>query len=161
MKQTDWANVIADALEDRREHHTLRQRRVVHIVDSTHVEIAGRRFVNFSSNNYLGLTHHPRVLAAFENAARASGVGSGAAALVSGQSDLHDSAERALAGWKKTESAVLLSSGYAANLAVVQMLAAVGGKRGVRFLIDKLCHASLVDSVRAVVGGKICLRVFV
>jgi len=157
---TDWASVVAEVLDDRREHHTLRQRRAVHVIDSTHVEIGGRSFVNFSSNNYLGLTHHPRVMGAFENAVRACGVGSGAAPLVTGQSDLHSSAERTLASWKGTESAVLLSSGYVANLAVVQMLATVGGKHGVRFLLDKLCHASLVDAVRAVTGGKVGFRVF-
>jgi 8-amino-7-oxononanoate synthase len=161
MTPINWESVIANALDDRREHHTLRHRRPVHIVDSTHVEIDGKRFVNFSSNNYLGLTHHPRVIAAFENAARANGVGSGAASLVTGQSDLHASAERALASWKGTESAVLLSSGYAANLAAIQMLAAVSEKRGVRFLLDKLCHASLVDAVRAVADeSKVSFRVF-
>ena len=157
---TDWASVVAEALDDRREHHTLRQRQVVRILDSTHVEIGGRRFVNFSSNNYLGLTHHPKVIAAFEKAVRENGVGSGAAALIAGHSDLHASAESAIARWKETESAVLLSSGYAANLAVVQMLAAVGEHRGVRFLIDKLCHASLVDAVRGVAGDKVSFRVF-
>jgi 8-amino-7-oxononanoate synthase len=161
MTPTNWASVVADALDDRREHHTLRLRRPVHILDSTHVEIDGRPFVNFSSNNYLGLTHHPRVMSAFENAARACGVGSGAAALITGQSNLHESAERALAQWKGTESAVLTSSGYAANLAAIQMLAAAGEKRGVRFLLDKLCHASLVDAVRAVTNeNKVSFRVF-
>jgi 8-amino-7-oxononanoate synthase len=160
VQVTDWAGVVAEALGNRREHHTLRQHRAVRILDSTHIEIGGRRLVNFSSNNYLGLTHHPKVVAAFANAAREYGVGSGAAPLVTGHSDSHDSAESAIAKWKGTESAVLLSSGYAANLAVVQMLAAVGGRRGVRFLIDKLCHASLVDAVRAVGDDKTSFRVF-
>jgi 8-amino-7-oxononanoate synthase len=160
MQPTDWATLVAEALNDRRESFTLRRRREVQIIDSTHVRIDGRPVVNFSSNNYLGLTHHPRVLAAFENAARTHGAGSGAAALVTGQSDLHASAERAIAHWKGTESAVLLSSGYAANFAAVQTLAAVGKKRGVRFLLDKLCHASLVDAVRAVEGEKVSHRIF-
>jgi 8-amino-7-oxononanoate synthase len=160
MPANDWASVVAAALSDRRENHLLRTRRPVRILDSTHVEIDGRRFVNFASNNYLGLTHHPRVIAAFENAAQSSGVGSGAAPLVTGQSDLHASAERTIAEWKGTESSVLLSSGYAANLAVVQTLAAVGEKRRTRFLIDKLCHASLVDAVRSVTGDTHGLRVF-
>jgi 8-amino-7-oxononanoate synthase len=158
--ESDWADVVAKALDDRRGHYTLRKRRAVRILDSTHVEIGGRRLVNFSSNNYLGLTHHPKVIAAFENAARKYGVGSGAAALVTGHSDLHASAEAAIAKWKGTESAVMLSSGYAANLAVVQMLAAVGEARGVRFLIDKLCHVSLVDAVRAVADDTVSFRVF-
>jgi 8-amino-7-oxononanoate synthase len=161
MTPTNWDSVLTDALDHRREQHTIRQRRPVHIVDSTHVEIDGQRFTNFSSNNYLGLTHHPRVISAFETAVEIYGVGSGAAALVTGHSDLHASAERALASWKGTESAVLLSSGYAANQSAIQMLAAVGEKTGVRFLLDKLCHASLVDAVRAVADEtKVTFRIF-
>jgi 8-amino-7-oxononanoate synthase len=161
MAAHDWAKAVADALEDRRVHHTLRRRRTVRVLDSTHLEIDGRRFVNFASNNYLGLTHHPSVVAAFASAAKMVGVGSGAAPLITGQTEFHASAERTIAAWKGTESAVLLSSGYAANLAVVQTLAGVAEKNGVRFLIDKLCHASIVDSVRAVSSGdKATFRVF-
>jgi 8-amino-7-oxononanoate synthase len=163
-----WSDAIARALADRREHCSFRSRREVKILDSTHVELDGRRLVNFASNNYLGLTHHPRVVAAFTDAARWSGVGSGASALITGHSQVHASAERALVSWKGTESAVLCGSGYAANLAAVQMLASVGsgaegqsGQGRVRFLIDKLSHASLVDAVRAVtVRERICFRVF-
>ncbi len=164
MEPTDWHHAVADALDQRRDQHALRARRALTILDSTHVQIAGRRLVNFSANNYLALTHHPRVIAAFERAATSHGVGSGAAALVTGHSDLHASAESAIARWKQTESAVLLSSGYAANLAVVQMLAAIGAappRQGVRFLLDKLCHASLIDAVRAVAGAeRISFRIF-
>jgi 8-amino-7-oxononanoate synthase len=169
MSSVDWASLVHEALTDRVAAATLRHRRAVRILDSTHVSIDGVSLVNFSSNNYLGLTHHPRVMAAFENAAKSFGVGSGAAPLVTGQSESHDSAEKALAVWKQTESAVLLSSGYAANKAVVQTLAAVGNRTGtrargntpgVRFLIDKLCHASLVDGVRAVEGERSGFRVF-
>jgi 8-amino-7-oxononanoate synthase len=169
----DWGYAIDSALSHRRLHSTLRSRRPLKILDSTHVEIDSRRLINFSSNNYLGLTHHPRVMAAFESAVKSNGVGSGAAALITGQSELHASAERALARWKGTESAVVLNSGYAANLACVQMLAAVcnGGLGGsgaavpasqpVRFLVDKLAHASLIDAVRSVCdGSKITFRVF-
>jgi 8-amino-7-oxononanoate synthase len=120
------------------------------------VEISGARYVNFSSNNYLGLTHHPRLLQAIDTSA---GVGSAAASLISGYTDLHAATEAALAKWKGTESAVLLPSGYQANLAAVQTLAAIGESypAGVRFLVDKLVHASLIDAVRATESP---LRVF-
>src|SRR4051812_6167694 len=83
-------------------------------------------------------------------AAQSHGAGAGAAPLISGYTDLHASAERALARWKGTESAVLLPSGYQANLAAVQALAAIGERSGrpVHFLLDKLVHASLIDAVR-------------
>lgn len=144
-----WARRLADDLVDLETAGLHRRRQIVQPIDSTHVEIAGRRFVNFASNNYLGLTHHPVVLQAARNAMESCGFGSGAAALISGYAPAHASAEAALARWKRTESAVLLPSGYQANCAAVQTFAAVGRRQGgVRFLIDKLSHASLIDAVR-------------
>jgi 8-amino-7-oxononanoate synthase len=131
----------------------------VHVVDAVHVDLNGRRYVNFASNNYLGLTHHPAIMAAATEATQDAGAGSGAAALISGYTDRHASAERTFASWKGTESSVLLPSGYQANHAVVQALvttAEAAGRR-VRFLLDKLVHASLVDAVR---GSGAAFRVF-
>jgi 8-amino-7-oxononanoate synthase len=153
----NWQQAVAIALKGRRDAHGFRERRVVRALDATHVEIDGRRCVNFASNNYLGLTHHPRIIQAFQSAAKTGGVGSGAAALVSGYAAEHAAAERAIATWKGTEASVLLGSGYVANLAAVQTLTAVAGERGVRFLLDKLCHASLIDAVR---GSGADFRIF-
>lgn len=152
-----WQDVIASALQQRAAGNSVRQRRALRVIDATHVELDGRQLVNFASNNYLGLTHHPRVISAFESAARQYGVGSGAAALVSGYTDVHESAERAIAAWKQSESSVLLGSGYSANLAAVQTIAAVAGARPARFLLDRLVHASLIDAVR---GSGADFRVF-
>src|SRR5438067_5923753 len=123
MSNPSWNDAIESALGARDRSNERRARRVVHVLDATHVEIDGRRYTNFASNNYLALTHHPRVIAAFESTAQKAGVGSGAAALITGYTDTHESAERAIAAWKGTESAVMLSSGYAANLASVQAIA--------------------------------------
>jgi 8-amino-7-oxononanoate synthase len=144
----NWLDRCSQLLERRRDSNLLRQRQIVHPLDSTHVEIAGKRYVNFSANNYLGLTHHPRLLREIDNT---HGVGSAAAALITGYTNLHAAAEAAIAGWKGAEAAVLLPSGYQANLAAVQTLAAIGEDypAGVRFLVDKLAHASLIDAVRA------------
>lgn len=78
---------------------------------------------------------------------------------MTGHTTLHAEAERRLAAWKQTESAILLPSGYQANLAVVQALAAIAEHQGrpIRFLLDKLCHASLIDAVRA---SSVAFRVF-
>ena len=128
----------------------LRRRRPVRQIDAVHVEIDGRVCVNFCSNNYLALTHHPRVVAALRAGADQFGAGTGAAGLIAGFSPQHAATEAAIALWKSTEAAVLLPSGYQANLAAVQTLAALGrfARGGVRFLIDKLAHASLLDAVR-------------
>lgn len=151
MPDDDLDRLIDLALLERARANLLRARRVVRVLDSTHVEIDGRQYVNFSSNNYLGLTHHPDVIGAAARASREHGAGSGAAALISGYTDVHASAERAFAAWKGTESSVLLPSGYQANHAAVQTVAAVAESSGrpVRFVLDKLVHASIIDAVRA------------
>ena len=152
MKSSDdLDHLLAAALSGLEQRHLLRRRRAVRGLDATHVEIDGRRYVNFASNNYLGLTHHPRILQAAKEAIETHGFGSGAAPLVSGYSDLHAAAERAIARWKGTEDAVLLPSGFQANDAAVGALAAIAESagRGIRFLLDKLAHASLIDAVRA------------
>lgn len=152
MLPSSWRQLLSNQLSRLESAHLLRQRRVVTPLDSVHLEIDGRRLVHFASNDYLGLTHHPRVLEAGRLAAERYGVGSGAAPLISGYTPAHESAERALARWKQTESALLFSSGYQANLALIQSLATAGRLAGrpVRFLVDKLCHASLLDAVRAI-----------
>ena len=151
-----WERSVRQHLEGLSTRHLSRTRRIVRPLDATHIEVDGRRFVNFASNNYLGLSHHPRVVEAAVDATRRDGTGAGASPLVTGHSAAHDSAERAVAAWKGTEAAVLLPSGYQANLAAIQVLAALGGGHGaagagmrVRFLLDKLVHASLVDAVQA------------
>jgi 8-amino-7-oxononanoate synthase len=155
MDRSHWQDVTRDALARRDESHLLRRRQVTTPLDATHVELDGRRHVNFASNNYLALTHHPRVVQVAREATSRHGAGSGAAALITGYGPAHAAAERRLARWKSSESAVLLPSGYQANLAAVQTLAAIGemfrpDKPGQpRFLVDKLVHASLVDAVRA------------
>jgi 8-amino-7-oxononanoate synthase len=145
------------------EQNLYRQRRLVRPVDATHIEVDGRTYTNFASNNYLGLSHHPRVIAAAADAAAREGAGAGASPLVTGYGPAHASAERRIAAWKGAEAAVLLPSGYQANFAAVQALTAVGAdvagdnRGGVRFLLDKLAHASLIDAVR---GSGAPFRVF-
>ncbi len=104
----------------------LRTRRVVRPIDAVHVEIDGKLCTNFCSNNYLGLTHHPRVIEATRTAAAKYGAGSGASALISGYTTAHAAAELAVARWKGTESALLFPSGYQANVAAIQAICAVG-----------------------------------
>src|SRR5205807_685432 len=144
-----WDQLICGALGRLRDERRFRQRKVLRILDATHVEFEGRRFVNFASNNYLGLTHHPKVIAAAREAEERDGAGAGAAALITGYGPRHASAEIALARWKRTGAAILLPSGYQANHAAIQTVAALAeGDGGVRFLFDKLVHASVIDAVR-------------
>ena len=164
-----WETIVRSELNRLQQSHLYRHRRIVHPIDATHVELDGRRLVNFASNNYLGLTHHPKVVGAIRDAVERDGAGSGAAPLITGYSPAHASAERAIATWKQTGAAVLLPSGYQANLAALQTLwaAAELGGGGVRFLVDKLSHASLIDAVRGAApagrgeqGGSHAFRIF-
>jgi 8-amino-7-oxononanoate synthase len=139
-------SILEDELGRLAESGRLRARRAVRQIDSTHVQIDDRVLLNFCSNDYLGLTHHPKVVAALRGATEA---GAGAAGLICGFTPHHAAAETAIARWKGAASAVLLPSGYQANHAAIQTLAALGGDGGVRFLVDKLAHASLIDAVRA------------
>lgn len=133
---------------------------MVRRLDPTHIELDGRRLVQFSSNDYLGLCFNQELIAAAHQAMCDHGLGSGAAGLLGGYSPIHARAESAIARWKRTDAAVLLPSGYQANFAAVQTFASIGraaGESGVRFLVDKLAHASLIDAVQ---GSGMPMRIF-
>jgi len=151
-------DLLKHALDDRARRSLLRRRVPTEPLDAVHVQREGRRLVNFSSNDYLGLSHHPRMLTALRDLAA---TGSGAAGLITGFTTLQAEAERQLAEWKSAAAAMLLPSGYQANLAVVQTLAAAAEAvdRPVRFLVDKLAHASMVDAVLNAAKGR-SFRVF-
>jgi 8-amino-7-oxononanoate synthase len=149
-QQPSWGSEVEQDLARLEQAHLYRQRRVCRPLDAVRVERDGRELINFASNNYLGLTHHPHVLTAIRIANEIYGAGSGAAPLVSGYGPEHQAAEKRIAQWKKMQSAVLLPSGYQANHAAIQTAAAIGTLRGgVRFLVDKLAHASLIDAIQA------------
>ena len=107
----------------------------------TEVMVAGRRLVDFCSNDYLGLARHPEIAAAMGEAVGRYGAGSGAAHLVTGHGIEHARLEEELAAFTGRERALLFSTGYMANLAVVTSLAG----RGEFVLLDRLSHASLID----------------
>ena len=117
------------------------------------IETGGRRLVNFSSNNYLSLANDPRLREAALAAIGEFGVGGGASRLISGTQSPHLRLEGALAKWKGTEAALCFSSGYAAALGTIPALVTKGDV----ILLDKLCHASLIDGAK--LSGAI-LRVF-
>ncbi len=103
-----------------------------------------RPVVSFASNDYLGLTQHPAVVAAAHEALDRWGAGSGAARLVVGDRPSHHELERELAAWRGTEAALLFPTGFAANLGVLTTF----GAPGVRIISDELNHASIVDGSR-------------
>jgi 8-amino-7-oxononanoate synthase len=104
----------------------------------------GGELVDFSSNDYLGLARDPALAEAMRACAARTGAGSGAAHLVSGHGAEHARLEEELAAFTGRERALLFSTGYMANLAVLDSLAG----RGERVLLDRLSHASLIDGAR-------------
>ncbi|MAR92010.1 MAG: 8-amino-7-oxononanoate synthase [Pseudomonadota bacterium] len=133
---------LAQRLQARREQHLYRQRRILESPQQAHIHCAGRELINFSSNDYLGLASHPRLIQAFCRAAEQYGVGAGASHLVVGHSRLHQALEERLADWVGRPRALLFSTGYMANLGVITSLV----ERGDQVLQDKLNHASLLDA---------------
>ncbi|CAN5888235.1 8-amino-7-oxononanoate synthase [soil metagenome] len=104
----------------------------------------GAQVVSFASNDYLGLTTHPTVVAAAHEALDRWGTGSGGSRLITGARPVHRALEEELAAWKGTERAVLFPTGFAANLGVLGAL----GDRGVRIVSDERNHASIIDGAR-------------
>jgi len=135
---------LRDQLEDLKKSGLYRSLREVEGPPGTTIVIDGRKLLQFSSNNYLGLANHPRLKAAAMAAVERYGVGSGASRLVCGNLDLNRKLEEKLAQLKKKESALLYSTGYMANLGVIAALAGEGDL----ILSDEFNHASIVDACR-------------
>ncbi len=108
------------------------------------IQIDGRDYLAFASNDYLGLASHPQVIEALQQGAQRWGVGGGAAHLVTGHMQPHAELAQALADWTGREAALLFGSGYQANLAVLTALL----QSGDYLLHDRLNHASLLDGGR-------------
>jgi len=103
-----------------------------------------RPVVSFASNDYLGLSVHPAVVAAAHAALERWGAGAGGSRLVTGSRPVHRDLEDALARWRGTEAAVVFPTGFAANLGVLSVL----GAPGTRVFSDELNHASIIDGCR-------------
>lgn len=123
----------------------LRRLRVVSSAGPMITASDGRAYVNFTSNSYLALNEHPAMKRAAIEAIEACGTGSGASLLISGRGPIHEQAEQSFARFKHAEGALLLPTGYMANLTVLTALAGPGDL----ICLDKLCHASLIDAAKA------------
>ena len=123
---------------------SLRRRITVEAVDGAHVRVDGETLLNFAGNDYLGLAGDPALREAATTGIARWGVGGSASHLLSGHTRAHQAAEERAAAWLGFERALLFSSGYLANLAVVTALAG----RGATLYADRLNHACLNDAAR-------------
>ncbi len=127
-----------------KEKGIFRMPRVLETAAGPRVRMDGRDIIQLSSNNYLGLTTHPRVVAAARRAVEEFGTGPGAVRTIAGTMSVHVELERALARFNETESALVFQSGYTANVGVVSTLM----QEGDLIVSDELNHASIIDGCR-------------
>jgi 8-amino-7-oxononanoate synthase len=143
-RHVDFDLHIRRMLADLEASALLRTPRTVTGAQGPELTVDGRRVLGLCSNNYLGLAAHPRIAEAASDALREQGFGSAASRHISGTSVLHTQLEQRLARFLALPSALLFSSGYAANIGAIQALA---GPDDVIFS-DRLNHASLIDGAR-------------
>lgn len=139
-----WLRRLQAGLDARAEEHLLRHLRQVDSAPGPEIRLDGVSFLQFCTNNYIGLAADPELIDAARHATATFGTGAGASRLVAGSLALHHELEAALARFKGTQAALLFPTGYMANLAVLTTFAGVGD----RIVSDKLNHASLLDAAR-------------
>ncbi len=141
MDNHDWLDAEFAALQ---QAGLRRHLRTVMSAPIGTVNLDGRDVVLLGSNNYLGLSTHPQVIAAAVEATLNFGTGASGSRLISGNSELYTTLEANLAKTKHTEAALVFSSGYAANTSIIPILASEGDL----ILSDALNHASIIDGCR-------------
>ena len=137
-----------DRLREEGLYHALR---VLESPQGHEVTIAGQRLINLSSNNYLGLNTHPRLVEAAVEGARKWGAGTGAVRTIAGTQSVHEQLEARLAAFKRTETALVFQSGYTVNVGVLGALL----EEGDVVVSDKLNHASIIDGIRLTKADRI------
>ena len=135
---------LATELEALRQQGLYRHLRILDDAQKATTTVDGQQVVNLSSNNYLGLTTHPRLRARAVDAIARLGVGTGSVRTIAGTMDIHMELERRLAEFKQTEAAVVFQSGFTANAGAVSSLLT----RGDVVVSDELNHASIIDGAR-------------
>lgn len=135
---------VLDELNALKDHALLREYRTIENAQGPFVQITGKTYLSFCSNNYLGLANHPKIKQAAIAAINQYGWGAGASRLVSGNMTLHQELERKIAEFKGAEAALLFPTGYMANVGALCALVA----KGDIIIGDKLNHASIIDGCR-------------
>jgi glycine C-acetyltransferase len=142
--RSDPLAFLGDELADLRAKHLYRPLRVMSSAQGPIVVVDGAEVISLSSNDYLGLTHHPRLRQAALNAVQEFGAGSGAVRTIAGTMNLHEELERDLAEFKGTEAVLTFQSGFTANTGVIPTIT---GEQDL-IVSDALNHASIIDGMR-------------
>jgi glycine C-acetyltransferase len=142
--RTDPLAFLGAELDELRAGNLYRPLRIMSGPQAVHTVVDGRPVISLSSNNYLGLTTHPRLVAAAELAVRELGVGTGAVRTIAGATELLEELERRLAAFKRVEAVLTLQSGLTANSGTIPAITGEGDL----IVSDELNHASIIDGVR-------------
>src|SRR5438093_5622246 len=135
---------LHDQLEQWRADGTYQRLRILESEAASESRFDGRQVINLASNNYLGLTTHPKLREAAVEAVRKYGVGSGAVRTISGTMTLHMQLEERIAAFKNVEACVVFQSGFAANAGTVSAILTPED----HIISDELNHASIIDGCR-------------
>ena len=141
---TDKTRFLVDDLAELRARGLFRPLRVLNSAQGPEAVVDGKRVINLSSNNYLGLNSHPRLKEATIKATERWGAGSGAVRTIAGTMEVHEELERRLAEFKHTEASLVFQSGFTANVGLLQVLVGEGDV----IISDELNHASIIDGIR-------------
>lgn len=148
------AEMFSESLIRLKEKNLMREIKNRNSPQGTRIVIDGKEYINFSSNNYLGLANHPHVIESAQKAIAMFGFGSGASRLLCGGSILHSELEKRTAKFKGTEAALIFNSGYSANTGIIPAIADEGDV----IFSDELNHASIVDGCRLSRAKKVIYR---
>jgi glycine C-acetyltransferase len=144
LPRRDPLGFLADELDDLKAKNLYRPLHVMASPQGPEIDVDGLHVINLSSNDYLGLTHHPRMREAALRAVREFGAGSGAVRTIIGTMSLHEQLEAELAEFKHTEAVLTFQSGFTANTGVIPVVATEQDL----ILSDSLNHASIIDGMR-------------
>jgi len=135
---------VKEAIEDLKQKGVFRKLKVIMDKQGARCNIDGKKVINLSSNNYLGLTNHPKMAKAAIDAIKKYGVGAGAVRTIIGTLKIHEELEKKLAKFKGVEAALVFQSGFCANQGVIGTLLGEGDLA----ISDELNHASIIDGLR-------------
>ncbi|MCX3303778.1 glycine C-acetyltransferase [Bacillus sp. NEAU-CP5] len=147
MKEFEFLKAELDKMK---ENKTWQQMKQIETKQGPSVEVKGENVIQLSSNNYLGLTSHPRLVEAAKRAAEEFGAGTGSVRTIAGTFTMHNELEKKLANFKKTEAALVFQSGFTTNQGV---LSSILTKEDI-VISDELNHASIIDGIRLTKADK-------